>query len=63
MSAAYIRANEVEKTIEPVRQPEPERIRRQEQGPVRAVAPQAAYRRVQLNRDALRSIRGQARLI
>jgi len=37
-----------------VRQPEPELIRRQEQGPAHAVAPQDAYRRAQLNRNGLR---------
>ena len=54
MSSARIHANEVQKTIEPVRQPGRELIRQQEQGPVQAVAPQAAYRRVQLNRNGLR---------
>ena len=54
MSGAHIHANEVQKTIEPVRQPGRELIRQQEQGPVQAVAPQVAYRRVQLNRDGLR---------
>ena len=54
MSGAHIRANEVQKTTEPVRQPGRELIRQQEQGPVQAVARQAAYRRVQLNRDGLR---------
>lgn len=54
MSGAHIRANEVQKTIEPVRQSGQELIRQQEQGPVQAVAPQAAYRRVQLNRNGLR---------
>ena len=51
MSDAHIHANEVQKTIEPVRQPGRELIRQQEQGPVQAVAPQVAYRRVQLNRE------------
>ena len=54
MSGAHIRANEVQKTTEPVRQPGQELIRQQEQGSVQAVTPQAAYRRVQLNRDGLR---------
>ena len=54
MSGAHVRANEVQKTLEPVRQPGQELIRQQEQGPVQAVAPQAAFRRVQLNRDGLR---------
>ena len=54
MSGAHIRANEVQKTIEPVRQPGRELIRQQEQGPAQAVAPQAAYRRAQLNRNGLR---------
>ena len=54
MSGAHIRVNEVQKTIEPVRQPGRELIRQQEQGPVQAVAPQVAYRRVQLNRNGLR---------
>ena len=53
MALTY-RANEVQKTIEPVRQPARELIRQQEQGPVQAVAPQVAYRRVQLNRNGLR---------
>ena len=47
-------ANEVQKAIEPVRPAAPELIRRQEQGPVQGVAPQAAYRRVQCNRSGLR---------
>ena len=38
-----------------MRQREPELIRRQEQGPAQAVAPQVAYRRVQLNPNGLRS--------
>ena len=54
MSGAHIRANEVQKTIEPARQPGRELIRQQEQGPVQAVTPQVAYRRVQLNRNGLR---------
>jgi hypothetical protein len=54
MSSAHIRANEVQKTTEPMRQPGRELIRRQEQGPAQAVAPQVACRRVQLNRDGLR---------
>jgi hypothetical protein len=54
MSGAHIRANEVQKTIEPVRQPGRELLRQQEQGTAQAVAPQDAYRRVQLNRDAPR---------
>jgi hypothetical protein len=54
MSGAHIRANEVQKTTEPVRQPGREIIRRHEQGPVQAEAPQVAYRRVQLNRNGLR---------
>ena len=53
MSGARFRANEVQKATEPVRQPGWELIRQPEQGPVRAVAPQAAYRRVQTNRNRL----------
>jgi hypothetical protein len=54
MSSAHIHANEVQKTAEPVRQPGREPIRRQEQEPVQAVAPQVAYRRVQLSRNGPR---------
>ena len=62
MSGANTRANKVQKTIGParqparelIRQPGRELIRQQEQGPVQALAPQAAYRRVQLNRNGLR---------
>ena len=46
--------NEVQKTIEPVRQSGQELIRQQAQRPVQAVAPQVAYRSVQLNRNGLR---------
>ena len=54
MGGAQIRANEVQKTLEPVHQPGWELIRQQEQGPVPAVAPQVAYGRVQLNPNRLR---------
>jgi hypothetical protein len=54
MSGAHIRTNEVRKTIEPARQPGRELVRRQERGLGQAVAPQVAYRRVQLNRNGPR---------
>ena len=55
MSGAHTRAGEVQKTTEPVCQPGRELIRRHEQGPAQAVAPQDAYRRAQRNRNGLRS--------
>jgi hypothetical protein len=54
MSSAPVRANKIRKIVEPACQPVPELVGRQERGLGQAVAPQAAYRRVQLNRNGLR---------
>lgn len=54
MSQSKAYAIEAQKKTAPARHPEPEATRQSEQGPVQQVAPQAAYRRAQVNRSGLR---------
>lgn len=54
MSQVKTHATEVQKKTEPARQLEQEVTRQPEQGPVQQVAPQAVYRRTQMNRNRLR---------
>lgn len=56
MSQVKTHATEVQKKTEPVRQAEQEATRQSEQRPVQQVAPQAAYRRAQVNRNGLRAV-------
>lgn len=54
MSGTHIQANEAQKKIESVRQPEEAPARQHKQGPAQAMAPQVAYRHAQINRNGLR---------
>lgn len=55
MSQSKTHATEVQKQTAPARQLEQEATRQPEQGPVQQVAPPAAYRRAQVDRNGLRA--------